>query len=190
MAASLGGCTADVESETETELRWYEGYGDLTIFMGTQAGDDDCDLWDFLGSGVQGGSASGAPGAAMLDLDGATIRDASGAVRCEVVWDGDKKLVDLQSGETVLTSSQVFLIDGDWSPNGGTPNWQAADYTFRDSHVREGGWWGEPLLTADTHIGWIGGERQLLIGALIEGLCGAPGLDAVPTPAPGNHPEG
>ncbi|MBL4684487.1 MAG: hypothetical protein JKY37_07860 [Nannocystaceae bacterium] len=182
------GCTAE-SNDDAVDFRGYQGNGDLTIFMGTSS-EDDCDIWDFLGSGVQGGGASGADGEPLLSLANGLVFDGAGNATCEIYGGSAMRLRDLQTGEVLMTASQVFLIDGDFDSASGIENWEAADYTFRDHQIREGGWWGEPIITADAHFEWTHGYRQLLIGALIEGLCGAPGLDAVPEPTPAAHPEG
>ncbi|MEM6991632.1 MAG: hypothetical protein AAF721_14090 [Myxococcota bacterium] len=191
LAGTAVGCDSDGTGDGPDDglnFRGYEGDGDLTMFVGTAADDDDCDIWGFIGPTVQGGTASSVPGQSVLEISaGGLVRDASGTATCEIYWDGAKKLRDLETGEVLMTASQVFLIDGDFDGQG-APNWQAADYTFRGSQIREGGWWGKPILTADVHLEWTHGTRRLMVGALIEGLCGAPGLDAAPPPT--GHPEG
>jgi len=180
MCFTVVGCAEDSMPDDELEDRWYEGYEDLSIHLGPTADDPDDDIWDLLGSGVQGGPASSTPGELIIQLDGWTILDADGELQCEYTWDGVLHLVDVHTGEVVLSNSQIHTIVGDWHHNSGEPNWVAADYTVRGFNVREGGWWGNKLLSTTKHIGWTNGKRQLLIGALIEGVCGAPGLDAVP----------
>lgn len=164
----------------------YEREPDLGIHLGPTADDPDGNIWDLLGTGVQGGPASSTPGELILQVDGRTIRDGEGVRRCEYSEGGGAllHLVDLGTGEVLLTNGQVFTVVGDWRAGTGEPLWKAADYAVRDHTIRRGGWWSERLLSSTEQIGQASGRRQLLIGALIEGLCGAPGLYADPEPPP------
>ena len=189
MCFAVVGCSEDSMPDDELEDRWYEGYEDLSIHLGPTADDPDDDIWDLLGSGVQGGPASSTPGELIIQLDGWTILDGDGELQCEYTWDGVLHLVDVNTGEVVLSNSQIFTVTGDYQMDPNNPIWLQADYTVRDYNIREGGWWGDKFLSTTKHIGWTNGKRQLLIGALIEGLCGAPGLDANPEPPDDNEPE-
>ena len=190
LALLLGACAEEGNSDFRGAANaGYDGDGDLTIYMGATAAEVGCDIWDLVGSTVSGGTASGTPGVAIISAvevssspTGWGVADANGNVTCTYEYDGDLKLRDASDGTILMTSNEAFLMNGDYNPNSGV-NWQVADYTFRDEHIREPGWWGEKILTGTVHIAWMQQWRKLLIGAAIEGYCGAPGIvDAPPEP--------
>lgn len=164
----------------------YPGYGDLSIHIGEDTAEDDCLVWDFQGSVVVNGAATGAPeGGPLIELtaDGDVVvgDEVTCAVESYPQWNLSV-LRDGDTGQVLYTAFNQWVFEGSLYGLNGPQIAQQLRYTWRKEQIREGGWWGTPILTADAHIGWAKADRKLVTTAAIDGACGTPGLAAYPIP--------
>lgn len=150
--------------------------GDLSIHLGQSTASPDCDLWDILDIVVVDGPASPAP--LHWELVGNQIRNDNGQVECTLVQNFGNyiEVVEGTNGPVVLSIFNIWAFDRDLGGLSYSEILQSLRYTFRDDQVREGGWWGPPLVTATETIMFSHLKRKAVIAALVDGQCGSPGL--------------
>jgi hypothetical protein len=168
-ALVLASCHVDDEAQGH-EFRKVDlgGEGDIAIYEHPSANDDE-PIWQFHAGGVHSSSVDGP---LIFAIDDDTIRDENDQVLCTRDGDALTEQRIREGGEDgpvlyTVIERQVYA---------GEP--EAGDqplYSFRGRHVLAGKK-GPPLVSADAHIQFVDSMRKLVIVALIDGECGAPGL--------------
>lgn len=215
LATSITACADDDVDEQwdlefseadETDFRMSSGITSMAIYFGEGTTSEDCIIWDIMDNpGGSGGSADDAQtGENVLTVtdDGQFISRAGGGVTCNVV-DGTLQQEATRTvragdvageGEVVFTVWHKWVFDGELNLHG--LSWgkklkvlkSKLLYTYQGDHIYDGPRFrGDILMTATENIRKTSDAHKLLVTALIEGACGAPGLDASLPDTPPDH---
>lgn len=152
------------------------GDGDLKIYDGPVAGPPSGPVWDIVDDDVIESSSGGL----LISVVGDEIYDASGTLVCArypAGTDGSTLHEELRdgNGQVHFTVMNKWVFYGSQQlPN---PDFDQLAFTFQGDQVFEGPLADDiVLVTATENIQKSGDMRKLVIAALIDGHCGAPGL--------------
>ena len=169
------------------------GLTDMSIFYGDNTESPECQIWDIMAGGGNGGSAEDAQtgdNIFTVTEDGQFIT-RNGDVMCNVV-DGELQSEPTREvrdgsapgeGEVVFTVWHKWVFEGELNLHG-LSWWQKIKvlksqllYTYQKDHIYDGPRFrGDILMTATANIAKTSDAHKLLVTSLIEGACGAPGL--------------
>ncbi len=163
------------------------GIVDMMVFEGEDTDNDDCLIWD-----IKDGCASdGQSGEHLLLAIDDEFLLPDGTVTCRRVNNTLESTEEVRAVVGGEEADVVFTIWGRWVFDGqlelaGKSFWQRIRelatkllYTFDDDQIMVGpAFHDDVLLTATENVQWTSREQKLLLTALIEGECGAPGLEA------------
>jgi hypothetical protein len=171
-ALALASCHAGDDTE-DVDFRGANvdlgGDGDIAIFEHPAANDDD-PIWQLHSGNVYSGSVEGP---LIIKFDDSQILDENDQVVC--VRDGDILSETQRIREGDANGPVLYTVVGREVYAGEPAAGDKPLYRFQGRHVVDGHK-GPPLVSADTHIQFASSMRKLVIVALIDGECGAPGL--------------
>lgn len=201
----LGGC-ADVEDggpEVEERTGWLNFWewgawkpanGDLEIHEGETTEVEECLIFELGGSGVsqrtiEPNNPDDIRYEPVLEVVENELRTPQGDLVCYAYATDHPLVYQLADaeGEVLFTLFNDWVFDGEPQIEqlGGGSLWDALEndlaYTIKQDHVYIGLHWnGQILATATEQITKANPMRKLLVAALVDGQCGAVGIDPHP----------